>query len=56
MNDRNSIPSPATSLASSASHRYGLCMTDTPPKGDRIAKVLARAGLASRRGAEAIIT
>ena len=28
--------------------------TDTP-KGDRIAKVLARAGLASRRGAEAII-
>ncbi|MEL7092862.1 MAG: pseudouridine synthase [Pseudomonadota bacterium] len=30
-------------------------MTETPPKGDRIAKVLARAGLASRRGAEAMI-
>ncbi len=49
------MPSPSTSLASSASHRYGLFMTDTPPKGDRIAKVLARAGLASRRGAETII-
>ena len=46
----------ATSLASSASHRYGLSMTDTPQKGDRIAKVLARAGGAARRGAEAIIT
>lgn len=31
-------------------------MTDTPPDGDRIAKVLARAGVASRRGAEAMIT
>ncbi len=31
-------------------------MTDNTPKGDRIAKVLARAGLASRRGAEALIT
>ncbi|MEN8917800.1 MAG: pseudouridine synthase [Octadecabacter sp.] len=31
-------------------------MTDKPtPSGDRIAKVLARAGVASRRGAEAII-
>ncbi|WP_223423014.1 pseudouridine synthase [Tateyamaria pelophila] len=30
-------------------------MTQEPPKGDRIAKVLARAGLASRRGAEDII-
>lgn len=30
-------------------------MTQEPPKGDRIAKVLARAGLASRRGAEEII-
>lgn len=30
-------------------------MTQAPPKGDRIAKVLARAGLASRRGAEEII-
>lgn len=31
-------------------------MTSEPPKGDRIAKVLSRAGLASRRGAEAMIT
>jgi 23S rRNA pseudouridine2605 synthase len=30
-------------------------MTQDTPKGDRIAKVLARAGLASRRGAEEII-
>jgi 23S rRNA pseudouridine2605 synthase len=31
-------------------------MTEKPtPSGDRIAKVLARAGVASRRGAEAII-
>lgn len=30
-------------------------MTDPTPKGERIAKTLARAGLASRRGAEALI-
>ena len=30
-------------------------MTEDTPKGDRIAKVLARAGIASRRGAEKII-
>ena len=30
-------------------------MTESTPKGDRIAKVLARAGIASRRGAEEII-
>ncbi|MBS8228263.1 pseudouridine synthase [Vannielia litorea] len=30
-------------------------MTSTPPPGDRIAKVLARAGLASRREAEKIV-
>lgn len=30
-------------------------MTEQTPKGDRIAKVLARAGVASRRGAEALI-
>ncbi len=30
-------------------------MTDKTPPGDRIAKVLARAGIASRRGAEALI-
>uniref|UniRef100_UPI003F6D3344 S4 domain-containing protein n=1 Tax=Yoonia sp. TaxID=2212373 RepID=UPI003F6D3344 len=31
-------------------------MTDTPPTGDRIAKVLSRAGIASRREAERMIT
>ncbi|MEL7153361.1 MAG: S4 domain-containing protein, partial [Pseudomonadota bacterium] len=30
-------------------------MSSETPKGDRIAKVLARAGVASRRGAEEII-
>ena len=30
-------------------------MTDTPPEGDRIAKVLSRAGIASRRDAERMI-
>ncbi len=35
--------------------RYGLRMTKTPPPGDRIAKVLARAGVASRREAERMI-
>ena len=30
-------------------------MTDTPPPGDRIAKILSRAGIASRRDAEKII-
>ncbi|MEM1232964.1 MAG: pseudouridine synthase [Pseudomonadota bacterium] len=30
-------------------------MADAPPPGDRIAKVLARAGVASRRGAEEMI-
>lgn len=35
--------------------RYGLRMSKTPPPGDRIAKVLARAGVASRREAERMI-
>ncbi len=35
--------------------RYGLRMTKAPPPGDRIAKVLARAGVASRREAERMI-
>jgi len=35
--------------------RYGPAMTQTPPPGDRIAKVLARAGVASRREAERMI-
>ncbi len=30
-------------------------MSDTPPPGERIAKVLARAGVASRREAERMI-
>ena len=34
---------------------YGHPMTENTPKGDRIAKVLARAGLSSRRGAESMI-
>ena len=33
----------------------GWPMTDTPPSGDRIAKVLSRAGVASRREAERMI-
>lgn len=36
--------------------RYGPSMTRTPPPGDRIAKTLARAGIASRREAERMIT
>ena len=53
------MPSPATPLAPCASHGYGSPMTQSPksdsPDGSRIAKVLARAGIASRRGAETII-
>jgi len=35
--------------------RYAQRMSNTPPPGDRIAKVLARAGIASRREAERMI-
>ena len=49
------MPPPATSLALRASHGYCQSMTNNPTKGDRIAKVLARAGIASRRGAEEMI-
>lgn len=35
--------------------RYAQGMNNTPPPGDRIAKVLARAGIASRREAERMI-
>lgn len=35
--------------------RYAQGMSNTPPPGDRIAKVLARAGIASRREAERMI-
>jgi 23S rRNA pseudouridine2605 synthase len=34
---------------------YGHSMSENTPKGDRIAKVLARAGLSSRRGADSMI-
>ncbi len=34
---------------------YGVGMNNTPPPGDRIAKVLSRAGVASRREAERLI-
>ncbi|MBO9446634.1 pseudouridine synthase [Ruegeria sp. R14_0] len=44
-----------TRLSQAAGMRYGLQMTKTPPPGDRIAKVLARAGVASRREAERMI-
>ncbi|SES25179.1 23S rRNA pseudouridine2605 synthase [Tranquillimonas rosea] len=39
----------------SAAARYGRGMSQTPPPGDRIAKVLSRAGIASRRDAERMI-
>ena len=35
--------------------RIRLCMSQDPPSGDRIAKVLSRAGIASRREAERMI-
>ena len=35
--------------------RYGAVMNGKTPEGDRIAKVIARAGLASRREAERMI-
>nr|WP_142636723.1 pseudouridine synthase [Ruegeria faecimaris] len=44
-----------TCLSQGGGMRYGLQMTNTPPPGDRIAKVLARAGVASRREAERMI-
>jgi 23S rRNA pseudouridine2605 synthase len=44
-----------TCLSQGGGMRYGLRMTQTPPPGDRIAKVLARAGVASRREAERMI-
>ena len=44
-----------TCLSQAAEIRYGWEMTNTPPPGNRIAKVLARAGFASRREAERMI-
>ncbi|NOD61993.1 pseudouridine synthase [Ruegeria sp. HKCCD6109] len=44
-----------TCLSQARGMRYGPDMSKTPPPGDRIAKVLARAGVASRREAERMI-
>lgn len=57
MNDRNIILLGCHAPAPFATRLHGLSalMSNDPPKGDRIAKVLARAGVASRRGAEAMI-
>ena len=44
-----------TRLSQADRMRYGRGMSNTPPPGDRIAKVLARAGIASRREAERMI-
>ncbi|SDW67140.1 23S rRNA pseudouridine2605 synthase [Ruegeria halocynthiae] len=44
-----------TCLSQATGMRYGRGMSNTPPPGDRIAKVLARAGVASRREAERMI-
>ncbi|WP_171133539.1 MULTISPECIES: pseudouridine synthase [unclassified Ruegeria] len=44
-----------TCLSQAVRMRYGHGMTNTPPPSDRIAKVLARAGVASRREAERMI-
>ena len=49
---RKTWPSP---LSKSPVPRYGLAMSNTPVPGDRIAKVLARRGVASRREVERMI-
>ena len=50
------VPKRNRSLSRDAEVRYRLCMTKAnSPEGDRIAKVIARAGLASRREAERMI-
>ncbi|MDA7964720.1 pseudouridine synthase [Ruegeria sp.] len=49
------LTAPETCLSQAAQMGYGRGMTKTPPPGDRIAKVLARAGVASRREAERMI-
>ncbi len=49
-------PAAARKMLSLRPHwRYGTRMATPPPPGDRIAKVLARAGVASRREAERMI-
>ena len=50
------LMAPNPSLSQEGALRYAAYMTDTPtPKGDRIAKVLSRVGIASRREAERMI-
>ncbi len=49
------LTAPETCLSQAVGMRYGRGMSNTPPPGDRIAKVLARAGVASRREAERMI-
>ncbi len=49
------LTAPETCLSQAGGMRYGRRMSNTPPPGDRIAKVLARAGVASRREAERMI-
>ena len=49
------LTAPETRLSQAAGIGYGRGMTKTLPPGDRIAKVLARAGVASRREAERMI-
>ncbi|WP_170340128.1 pseudouridine synthase [Ruegeria arenilitoris] len=49
------LTAPETHLSQGAPMRYAQGMSNTPPPGDRIAKVLARAGIASRREAERMI-
>ncbi|WP_170527830.1 pseudouridine synthase [Ruegeria arenilitoris] len=49
------LTAPETHLSQAAPMRYAQGMSNTPPPGDRIAKVLARAGIASRREAERMI-
>ncbi|MEX0367324.1 MAG: pseudouridine synthase [Ruegeria sp.] len=49
------LTAPQSRLSQAAGIRYGRSMSNTPPPGDRIAKTLARAGIASRREAERMI-
>jgi len=48
-------PQPRKRLSSLEHPRYGSAMSNEPPKGERIAKTLSRAGVASRREAERLI-
>lgn len=50
-----SLPNRAKEIHPGANLRYGRAMTSDSEQGERIAKVLARAGIASRREAERMI-